>query len=499
MVGGYVRVSTLAQKDNWSVSVQKQRAIEFAKSHNEPIELYDEVKSGRSLERPELSRLIRDIESGKITKVWVVEFSRLSRDPEHSAYLSKLFRQYKVELYVLDAFIDLTKSDVRFTYNINAAVNAKSSDDTSERVIRTKAEQKKAGAFVHSTLFGYKREFDIQGNSVWKIDENEAQVIKRIFQQYNGGISLARIARELESEKVPQRRGKKWAATTVIKLLQHPEYFGLTKNENGQLVKSIVYEAILDPDDWGKLSYQKAARKEARDRFRVAKSELSGLIACGYCGARYYVNRNGKYVRYSHKCETEEQLRCRQKPKYFDVAKTNELIQNLYEAVFSQRDHVVEFLKTLKDQIYQTENELEEARSRVEKELEEIEVQRKRLVDAVAEGLLSAGDIREKVSDLNAQKTEKQRIIEAYKEKLELFDLEYYEVGAKFSDDTINRFKNADVDEKRKMYRDAIKRITVRGTKVQIEFITGKEFYFRIGEWEWKEDKSRILRGYLKS
>lgn len=501
MVAGYIRVSTITQKDNWSVDVQREKALQFAAKLNDPIELYDEVKSGRSLERPELNRLIRDIESKKITKVWVVEFSRLSRDVEDSAFLSRLFQKYHVELYVLDQFVDLSKSDTRFLYNINAAVNTKSSDDTSERVKRTKLQQKKAGAFVHSTLYGYSHKYDERGKAVWFINESEAQVIKRIFQEYGKGVSLSRIAKALEDEKVPQRRGKLWTAVTVTKLLQHPEYFGLTKDEDGQLIKSVIYESILDQQDYGRLTYQKSARKKPRENFRVAQHVLSGILSCSYCGARFYPNRvrrgNSIYERLAHKNETGRHQECTQSPKYFDLQRTDKLIENIYKVAFSRIDHVTTFLKNLKAEIFQTEQELDVTRSRVEKEVAELEVQRKRLVDAVADGSFEPRDIRDSISEIKRIKAEKEDQLVRLRQKLEAFDVEYFEVGAKFSEDHLAQFEAASMAEKRKMYRYAFKSIKVRKNVIEVAFITGIRFHFRIGEWEAWEDHSASLRDYL--
>jgi hypothetical protein len=250
------------------------------------------------------------------------------------------------------------------------------------------------------------------------------------------------------------------------------------------------------------LIYQKEARKEPRERFRVAKHPLSGLLQCACCGARYYPHRtivDGKlYERFAHKNETKENQACKQKPKYFDLEKTEKLIEFIYQVTFERVDHVKMFLKSLKEEIYQTELELENTRTRVQKEFEELEVQRKRLVDAVASGSLDPGDIRDKMNEIKRLREEKEGQIQQLKEKLELFDIEYFEIGAKFSSDHLTQFTNATIDEKRKMYRYAIKDIKVRGRKVEVAFITGIRYHFSLVDWTCKEDKSGPLREYLE-
>ena len=59
--GCYIRVSTINQKDNFLVDVQRKRVVDFCKSNGLEAVFYDEQASASSLLREEFSKLLRDI------------------------------------------------------------------------------------------------------------------------------------------------------------------------------------------------------------------------------------------------------------------------------------------------------------------------------------------------------------------------------------------------------------------------------------------------------
>ena len=150
MVGIYARVSTVKQKDNYSLGVQKKRGIEFAGSLNEEYRIYEEAESGSSMiARVELERLLSDIKQGLITKVWAIEFTRISRSVEDLQVIKKIFNEHNTELYINGSRSDLTMPDQRFIFNINAAVSEYERERIVERVKRGLAERKNQG-YAHS-------------------------------------------------------------------------------------------------------------------------------------------------------------------------------------------------------------------------------------------------------------------------------------------------------------------------------------------------------------
>ena len=90
MIGIYCRVSGDSQDNNYSIKEQRTRGENFAISLTEDFQIYEEVISGSTLNRQSMQALIEDIKHGYINKVWVIEFTRLSREVVDSHSLKKI-------------------------------------------------------------------------------------------------------------------------------------------------------------------------------------------------------------------------------------------------------------------------------------------------------------------------------------------------------------------------------------------------------------------------
>jgi site-specific DNA recombinase len=506
MIAGYIRVSSEGQRENYSVDIQREKAKAFSARLKEPIQLYDEVKSGKNLERPELLRMFEDIKGNKITKVWVIEFSRITRDIGDANEISKLFRKHNVALYVNDALVDLSRSENRLLYNINAAVSSNEREKLSERVKRAKNKQKEEGYRTYNNLFGYSYKYDESGKTIWFVNDKEASTVKKLFELYSSGMSVNKIAQFLNDNAYETKRGGSWSATHVVKILSHKEYFGLTENLEGAIIDSKVYPAILPKKERGLYLNQKQKREVPRRNFRVAKTELSGMLTCGNCGCHYYIHyakhklSDGTvrdYIRFAHRAETRQQLLCDQKPKFFPKEETEECIRQAYIDAFTDKYSVNAFLEAMKTSIYQSEQELLETKERVERELEAIEKKRKKLINGFEDGLWNLNDIKENMEKLNEDKKKRIAILEKMTSNLAVFSSEYVEMAAKFSEDQVNKFIKAKVEERRMLYQIALSEIKVSGPRVYVNFITGKSYQFKIGEWELRETRDKALRDYL--
>jgi len=328
MIGCYIRVSTLQQKDNYSVETQRERAIAFAGRHDDAYELYDEAKSGKNLERPEFIRLLKDVEDKKLKKIWVIEASRLTRDVEDAQAIKRIFTKNKVELYVNDQYVDLSTSESILTYNITSAVSEYERSKIIDRVIRSRHKQIDDGEQAFCCLYGYDYTFSDNGKKIWNINEKEAGIIRKIFSWYNQGLSYQEISERMIRTGNKSKHGGELSPTAIRRILRHPEYLGMTHNTRGELVPSNKYHAILEPTFQIVLQHQKLKRERSDKYFREAKTELAGLIRCRKCSAPYYTNttraysgkRKSEIVRsyYAHLCDTPSQRACENQPKYID-------------------------------------------------------------------------------------------------------------------------------------------------------------------------------------
>ena len=135
--GIIVRVSGPKQKENWSVGSQRKLGIEYARSQNWDYELYDEVASAKNIEgREQFSKLINDIQDKEIHAVWAVEFQRITRDDEDTAFFKKLCIEYNVRIIILNEELKFSTPEDEMFFTIRGAVSKYERRKTIERVKR---------------------------------------------------------------------------------------------------------------------------------------------------------------------------------------------------------------------------------------------------------------------------------------------------------------------------------------------------------------------------
>ena len=169
------------------------------------------------------------------------------------------------------------------------------SDELSQKVKRGMKETRIKGLFQGGRLlYGYK----LDGRKV-VINENEAEVVKMLFNKYNAGIYVPDIIDDLNKKNI-SNRGKRWLKSTVYNMLANEKYTG-KYTCNGEIVDNI-YPQIIGED----LFEVTKAKKLACQLGSTSKDTnylLKGKLYCGYCGklinADCSVKKNKTYRYYT--------------------------------------------------------------------------------------------------------------------------------------------------------------------------------------------------------
>lgn len=468
MIYGYVRVSTEQQRDNWSTEVQREKIRLFAAKEGDDYRIYDEVKSGKNISaRPEFKRLLDDIQkdSFQTKKIWVVEQTRLARNVSDADYICKLFMAHNVQLYVNDNFNDLSIAGNRLIYGIQSVVAAHEREQTGERIRRSKNEAKSNGALRNSALIGYRREFEKNGDTYWVIDESEAQIVRKIFRDYLYGVSVNAIAMELNRLGHKTKRNKRYESTTIAKILNHPYYFGLQYDLKGELVKSSVYNPILEFSREDFLA-QRSKRKPHYDKFLYVKREVSGVIKCSQCGASYYIHhKTNNGISYSYLCHQTHRLgNCGQLPKYIDLEKNEQALLSFYEESLKDLDYLAKMVMKERQEMPDIRI-LEKEASRITMDIDRLKGKKKRLLDAYEDGHCSMVDLETRMNEINftleglTKQTE-----ETVRRMREMYDIK--DVDETESDRRIALFRASSVEDKHRALLKAIKSCVIDGNQV---------------------------------
>ena len=261
--GIYVRVSTEEQaREGYSIRAQQEKLKTYATLKEWHIfSVYaDEGISGKDIDgRPEIKRLITDIESGKVTNVLVFKIDRLTRSTKNLIELMDLFNTHSCAFNSLSESIDTSTASGRMFLKIVGIFAEFERENLAER-LRLGFERKAREGYslaCGKQAYGYSR---AKGSKELEINEVEAEIVKRIFDMYlNHDYTYYKIAHTLTTQNIPTKTGKRWATVTVKEILKNPLYVSYELNHAVSKIAFmpyiITFFATLD-----KLNFQKFQR-----------------------------------------------------------------------------------------------------------------------------------------------------------------------------------------------------------------------------------------------
>lgn len=304
-VAAYARVSSGKDAMLHSLSAQVSHYSEYIQSNSEWLYagVYaDEAKTGTKDTRENFQRLISDCRAGKIDMVITKSISRFARN---TVTLLKTVRECKsmgVDIYFEEQNIHTLSGDGELMMTILASYAQEESRSISENQkwrIKRKFEN---GQPWNGTILGYRL---INGKYV--VVPEEAELVRRIFDEYLLGYGYNAIAEHLNTDGVLSRHGKPWGHTSISVILSDYSYTGnlvLQKTfredyinkkvvvNNGELPKYYVenaHDAIIDIETFQAVQDEKARRKAhfLKQPAPKKKYPFTSLLTCGICGKKY--------------------------------------------------------------------------------------------------------------------------------------------------------------------------------------------------------------------
>jgi len=305
--GIYVRVSTEEQaQEGFSIRAQIEKLKAYALLKDWDIfDIYvDEGISGKNIvDRPDINRLIGDIESGKVNNVLVFKVDRLTRNTKNLLELVELFEDYDCAFNSLTESIDTETPSGRMFLKIIGIFAEFERENLATR-LRLGFERKvKEGYTLASKYisYGYTRE---NGERIQTICPEEATIVKEIFSMFvDKNMAMTRIARTLNERKIPTKANCSWDGTGIKALLTNPTYIGKVRyavtDENRYFEAEGQHEGIISD----KVFYlaqerlmiisQRSWKKHPRE-----ESYFCGVLICGKC--------KKKYTTHNYACKAED-------------------------------------------------------------------------------------------------------------------------------------------------------------------------------------------------
>lgn len=293
----YLRFSCDSQTEQ-SIEGQQRVCQEYAKRNDILIvgTYIDRAMTGTNDNRPDFQRMIKDSAKREWDYVLVYKFDRFSRNKYETAIHKKTLRDNGVKVLSATECIPDTPEAIIFESMLEGMAEYYSLE-LSQKVRRGMNESRHKGNFTGGfLLYGYKTE-----NKKVIIDEEQANTVRYIFEQYSAGVYVKDIINALTAKGI-LNHGKPFARNTVYNILRNEKYSGIY-HYNGELFDNI-YPQIVPTD-----LFEKVRRKIEQNKYGKRSVQvvylLRNKLKCGYCGepvsAECGTAKNGEVKRY-YKC-----------------------------------------------------------------------------------------------------------------------------------------------------------------------------------------------------
>ena len=318
------------QGESNSISNQKQMLEDFARRNGlpNPTHFTDDGISGTRFDRPGFLAMMEEVEAGRVEAIVIKDMSRLGRDYLKVGQVMEVLRQRGVRLIAINDGVDSLKGDDDFTpfRNIMNEFYARDTSRKIRSVFKSKGMSGKhlTGTVIYGYLWDEKREH-------WLVDEEAAEVVRRIFSLTLEGYGPYQIACKLSADRIeipvvhlarfnegvnrskPVKDPYGWGSSTIVNILKKREYLGHTINfktrkhfkdkkshyvsEDEWTIFENTHEAIIDQQAFDLVQKIRSNVRRYPNGWGEA-APLTGLLYCADCGGKMYVHRtnNGKRI-----------------------------------------------------------------------------------------------------------------------------------------------------------------------------------------------------------
>ena len=458
----YARLSQEDALDGESNSIANQKKIllKYATDNHfsNPTFFIDDGVSGVTFDRPGWNEMIRLAEAGKVQTVIVKDMSRMGRDYLKVGYYTEsFFAERDIRYIAINDGVDSDKGDNDFTPFRNL-FNDFYARDTSKKIRAVMRAKGNAGEHLCTNPpYGYMK--DPADKKKWIVDEEAAEIVKRIFDLCIAGKGPMQIAKLLTAEHIltvkahyAQRAGKTlpekpyhWDPKSVAGILERPEYTGCTVNfktyskshklkkrlhnvpENQRIFPN-TQPAIIDEHVFVRV--QELRENKRRPAKQAERQGLfSGLLYCADCGSKLHF-ATGKNMTPQQDC-----YRCsRYKSNtgdctmHFIREETLKLfvLQRIFDVTALFFDDAMAFEEAAKKQHFQEAEKEAQKRKReiaqAEKRIAELDRIFKRIYEDDISGTISHERFLKLSTDYEAEQRELTEQVKTWREVVEIFE-----------------------------------------------------------------------------
>ena len=286
----------------------RQGLAECAQRHGLTIvDFYPEVVSGESLyARPQMLRLLEDVEAGRFDAVLCMDLDRLSRGRmKDQGIILDAFRDSGTLIVTPDKVYDLSDEIDDELAEFKTFMSRREYKIINKRLRRGLQRSIQEGCYVSNAPYGYRKAV-VGRRPTLEICEPEAEFVRIMYRLYADGFGCQSIAGQVNAMGARPRRSAAFSRNSVAQILRNPTYIGkivwdqkthIKKNSGGNLRRVTIYNPrekwtvtdglhppIIDRDLYDEVQEIMAGRRHPPRNDGTVKSSLAGLVKCANCG-----------------------------------------------------------------------------------------------------------------------------------------------------------------------------------------------------------------------
>ena len=320
--------------ESYSIGNQKKLLTKVAKEkgYTNLVHFLDDGISGVTMDRPGFVEMIQQLEQGRAAAVFVKDLSRLGRNYiEVGRLTEEFFPEHDIRLVAVSDNIDTAEGENELAPIRNLFNEWYARDISKKRRISNKIKGN-AGEPMGQPPYGYIKDPD--NPKRWIVDDEAAQVVRRIYSMTLEGYGTEQIATQLERDEIltpraywlkkgikrpgkgKQQPATKWNSSTVTKILSLQEYCGdilnfktysksyknkkrLENDRENWVVFKDVHEPIIERSVFEQVQ-QKRGKIRKRRTNDGERNMFSGLLVCADCGnnLHFHFNQGNPEIKY---------------------------------------------------------------------------------------------------------------------------------------------------------------------------------------------------------
>lgn len=433
-VAAYCRVSTDSEDQLNSYKSQVQHYTEYIAEKDNWVlaDIYaDEAITGtQTKKREDFQRLIKDCMNGDIDMIITKSISRFARNTLDTLHYVRMLKEKNIAVFFEEENINTLTMDGELLLTILSSVAQQEVENISANVKKGLKMKMQRGELVgFQGCLGY--DYHPETKTI-TINEEEAEIVKYIFNRYNEGAGCFIISQELERFGYKTKRGNGvWAETTVMGILKNEKYKGdirqgktftvdpISKRrldnfgEEDQFYIHNHHEGIISDELFESVQtiiQRRAKNKKNADGKRevfTRKYSFSCMLECGFCGAhlsRRSWHSGSEYQKPIWQCVTatkKGKKYCKESKGLAEEIIEQAFLESYKLLCYNNKDVIDEMLSRIETSL--CSNNYAKEKAKTEKAISALEKKQSNLLDMRLEEKIDVNSYEEKNTEIISQ------------------------------------------------------------------------------------------------